>query len=132
MALDPQFAATPKIGIATVATPNTNRDGTGTIGTVLTAGASGTRIRRIEVQATGNTTAGMARLFIHDGTTAHLYLEVPISAATPSGTVQAFAWNITESTSPDQLPLTLPTGHSLRASTHNAEAFKVIAEGADL
>lgn len=132
MASTPQFAATPKVGIATISTANTNRDGTGTLGTVLTAGASGTRIRRIEVQATGTTTAGMVRLYLHDGTTAHLFLEVPVSAITPSGTVSAFTANYSEATTTDQLPLTIPTGYSLRASTHNAESFKVIAEGGDL
>lgn len=132
MAATPNFAATPKVGIATISTANTNRDGTGTLGTVLTAGASGTRIRRIEVQATGTTTAGMVRLYLHDGTTAHLFLEVPVSAITPSATVAAFSANYAETTTVDQLPLTIPSGYSLRASTHNAESFKVIAEGGDL
>jgi len=132
MAATPQFAATPKLAVATISTANTNRDGTGTIGTVLTAGTNGTRIRRIEVQATATTTAGMVRLFLHDGTTAQLYLEVPVTAITPSGTVQAFSANYVETTTVDQLPLTLPSGWSLRAATNNAETFKVFAEGADL
>lgn len=133
MAANPNFAATPKLGVATISTANTLRDGTGTLGTVLTAGANGTRIRRIEIQATGVTTAGMVRLFLHDGTTAHLVAEVPVSAATPSGTVAAFTFAFVEDLDDTGLvPLVIPNTWSLRASTHNAETFKVIAEGADL
>lgn len=132
MALTPQFAATPKIGAATISTANTNRDGTGTLGTVLSAGANGTRIRAIHIKATGTTTAGMVRLYAHDGTTAHLIREVPVTALTPSATVESFGAAMTENTTPDLLPLTLPTGWSLRAAPHAAESFRVIAEGADL
>lgn len=132
MSLVPQFASTPRLAVATISTANTNRDGTGTIGTVLTAGSSGTRLRRLLVQATATTTAGMVRIFLHDGTTAQLSLEIPVSAVTPSATQSAFSANYTELSTPDQLPLTIPSGWSLRASTNNAETFKVFAEGADL
>lgn len=132
MALDPQFAATPKLGASSISTANTGRDGTGTLGTVLTAGAAGTRLRAVHIRATASTTAGMVRLYLHDGTTAHLFKEVPVNAITPSGSVEAFSAHLNESTNPDLLPVTIPTGWSLRASTHNAEAFRVIAEGADL
>jgi hypothetical protein len=133
MALDPQFAVTPRIAAAIVSAANPNRDGTGTIPNILTAGSNGTRVRRIAISATGTTTAGMVRVFLHDGASAtHLLLEVPVTALTPSATVQAFAASFTDATSPDLLPLTLPVGWSIRASTHNAETFRVICEGADL
>ena len=133
MALDPQFAATPRIAAAIVSAANTGRDGTGTIPSILTAGSNGTRVRRIAINATGTTTAGMVRVFLHDGASAHhLLLEVPVTALTPSATVQAFAASYTEAVSPDLLPLTLPAGWSIRAATHNAETFRVICEGADL
>jgi hypothetical protein len=133
MALTPQFAATPRIGAAIISAANALRDGTGTIPNILTAGANGTRVRRIAINATGTTTAGMVRVFLHDGASAHhLLLEVPVSALTPSATVQAFAASFTEAISPDLLPLTIPSGWSIRASTHNAESFRVTCEGADL
>lgn len=132
MALTPQYAATPKLAVATVSTANTARDGTGTIATVLTAGTNGTRVRRIEVQATGTTTAGMVRIFLHNGTSAFLYHEFAVTAITPSATVQAFSANITEGINPDLLPLTIPSSWSVRASTNNAESFNVFVEGADL
>lgn len=135
MAVAPNYSSTPKIGIAQIATANAARDGTGTMGTVFTAGANGSRIDTIEVQATAATTAGMVRLFIHDGTAARLFAEVPVSIQTPSST--ATAWSATYSSQAGNLagatvmPIILPTGYSLRAATNNAEAFNVLAFGGD-
>ena len=135
MASTPQYASTPKIGTAVISTANTNRDGTGTLGTVFTAGASGSRIDGIEIKATGTTTAGMVRLFLSDGTNHRLFDEVPVTALTPSATVPSFGSALSSNaqglvnTTP--LPLNIPAGWSLRASTHNAESFNVIAFGGD-
>jgi hypothetical protein len=135
MAASPQYASTPKIGTAVISTANTARDGTGTLGTVFTAGASGSRLDGIEIQATGTTTAGMVRLFISDGTNHRLFAEVSVVAVTPSATVPAFstliAGNAQGLVNNVPLPLSLPTGWSLRASTHNAESFTVIGFGGD-
>lgn len=125
---NPIFVLTPKIGIGQISTANTARDGTGTIGTILSAGTYGTRVHRIVIRATVTTTAGMIRLFIHDGSNARLYREIPVTSITPSGTVEAFS-HILDLQNEDAI--ILPTGHSLRASTHNAEAFNVFAEGGD-
>lgn len=130
MNTEPVFALTPRVGLAQVSTANTNRDGTGTIEVVLTAGENGSRVDVITIKAVVTTTAGMIRLFINDGTNTRLWKEVSVSAATPSGTVQAFA-AILDSDSDGDLPLILPVNYSLRASTHNAESFNVIAHGGD-
>jgi hypothetical protein len=132
MALDPQFASAPKIGAVGISTANTGRDGTGTLGTVLTAGSAGTRVGGVFVIAGGTTTAGMVRLFLHDGAAFHFVKEVSVTALTPSATVQAFSAYLNEVTNPELFPLVLPSGWSIRASTHNAEAFRVGALGADL
>lgn len=124
MSTTANYAATPRSALGQVSTANTNRDGTGTIATIFTAGASGSRIDDITIIATGTTTAGMVRLFLHDGTNARLWAEVPVSAATPSGTVQAFAASLLNQS------LILPSGWSLRASTNNAETFNVIVDRA--
>lgn len=126
MAGSPNYAATPRAGIAAISTANTGRDGSGTLGTVFTAGSAGSRIDTIVVQATGTTTAGMVRLFVHDGTTARLWEEVAVAAVTPSASVAAFRAELAL----DQ-PLLLPNGYSLRAAPHNAEAFNVFAIGGD-
>lgn len=125
------YASTPKCGIGQISTANTNRDGTGTIGTIFTAGASGSRIDAINIKATGTTTAGMIRLFIHDGTNARLLTEVPVMAITPSGTLPSWEAQLNTNTMTQVLPLVLPTGYSLRAATNNAETFNVIALGGD-
>jgi len=126
MATAPVFASTPKLGTAAISTANTNRDGTGTIGTVLTAGASGTKINEIRIEASAATTAGIVRLFIFDGTNTRLFYEQLVAAITPSASVKVFESTLLFDN------LVLPTGHQLRASTHNAEAFNVFALGADL
>jgi hypothetical protein len=126
MATAPSFAATPRAAGVSISTANTNRDGTGTVGTVITAGASGTKIEEVVVVGTGTVTAGMVRLFLYDGTTYYLFDEVAITATTPSATVQVYR---ARRAYPN---LTLPNGWSLRASTHNAETFIVEAFGGDL
>lgn len=127
MSATPQFASTIANAGGTVSTANTGRDGTGTLATILTAGASGTRIDDIAITAQGTTTAGMVRLFLSDGTTHRLWREIPVVAYTPSGTQPAFSSYLSG------LGLLLKSGWSLRASTHNAEAFNVlVTNGGDL
>lgn len=131
MATQAQYAASARCGVAQIATANANRDGTGTIDTVFTAGASGSRIDAINLKATGTTTAGMIRLFVHDGTTARLLTEVPVVAVTPSSTTPSWEAQLNTNSMSQVLPLVIPTGYSLRASTNNAETFNVIAIGGD-
>ncbi len=127
----PVFMQDLRYGPVTISTANTNRDGSGTLGTVLTADATdGTLIDHIDIQAIGTTTAGMVRLYIHNNTTAFLWREVPITAITPSATVAAFFHTI-DCTVPRN-SLYLPPLHSLRASTHNAESFNIHAFAGDL
>lgn len=123
---EPIFTLTPISAVAQIATANTNRDGTGTIGTVYSAGANGGRVEYIRIQAAGTTTAGVIRLFIHDGSAYRLWKEILVSAITPSASVEAYSAEYVPS-----VALVLPTGYSLRASTHNSETFNVFAHGGD-
>lgn len=132
MATDPNFASIPLSGLAQISTANTNRDGTGTLGTVVTAGANGSRIEEIVIEATGNTAVGVVRLYLNDGTNTRLWLEVLVSAITPSTTIKPFRWSSREQSSdlrPDLPLFVLPTGWSLRASTEAANTFNVFAFG---
>lgn len=131
MATQPQYAATPRCGIDQVSVANTARDGTGTIATIFTAGANGSRIDAIDIKAVGTTTAGMIRLFIHDGTDARLLTEIPVTAITPSATLPSWEAQLNTNSMSQVLPIILPTNYSLRASTNNAETFNVIAFGGD-
>jgi len=61
--------------------------------------------------------------------TSYLWREVPVTAITPSGSVQAFTNTMSSTSSADQgyLPLILQAGYSLRCAPNNAETFNVIA-----
>lgn len=126
----PIFTIVPHIGYVRMSIANTGRDGTGTLNAVFTGGSNGSRIDRITVTATSTTTAGMVRFFIDDGTNVRFWKEIPVTAATPSGTVQAFTTTFItpDATSP---LLVLPSSWVLRAAPHNAETFDVLAFGGD-
>jgi hypothetical protein len=115
------FAATPATAQVQIATANTARDGTGTLGTVLTAGTNGSRIDELVICAAGTTTAGVVRLFVYDGTNTRLMQELLIPAVTPSTTVAAYYLKLTN------LNLILKSGWALKAGTNNAETFNIIA-----
>jgi hypothetical protein len=119
MATAAQYAATVRTAQAQVSTANTNRNGTGTIVTVFTAGSSGSRIDDIYIVATGTTTAGVVRLFLNDGTNTYLWKEVLVPAITPSTTVSVFNAALLSQ------GLILANTWSLRASTNNAETFNI-------
>lgn len=125
----PIFVQAPKCAIGSLATANTNRDGSGTIATIYTAGSSGSRIDHIDIQSYGTVTAGVIRLYIHDGSTAFLWKEILVAATTPSATVAA--WSSTVDCSLAANLLVLPNLYSLRASTNNTENFRVLAFGGD-
>jgi uncharacterized membrane protein len=127
MAADPVFAVTPRVASVNIATANTNRDGTGTVATLITGAATGTRIAEIVVQAKATTTAGMVRIFLYDGSNYFSFDEVAIAAATVSASVKGTRVSTTYSN------LVLPNASwSVRVSTHNAESIDVTALGADL
>jgi len=127
MAADPVFAVTPRIGAANVSTANTNRDGSGTVATLITGAATGTRIAEIVVQARVTTTAGMVRIYLYDGSSYRFFDEVAIAAATVSASVKGTRVSTSYSN------LILPSASwSIVVSTHNAESIDVIAFGADL
>ena len=125
------FVAFANIGAAIISAANTNRDGTGTLVQVLVAPsagsgrAGGSRIERIRVCALGTTTDGMVRLFLDNGTARWLYDEIGVEALVPSAVIKAFRKEI------ECKDLVLPAGWTLKASTHNAESFAVLALGGD-
>lgn len=124
----PVYERNPRFARGLLSAANTNRDGTGTIVTIMTAGADGSRVRKITITALGTTTAGMVRLYIHDGTNYTLWMEIQVGAITPSGTVAAWQ-EVIEIYGEEALQL--PALHSLRGSTHNGESFHVAVEASD-
>lgn len=119
---------TANTGMVTVSTANSNLDGSGALGTVLTAASSGTIIQSIVIKAQVNTTPGMVRLFLYDGSNyTKLFKEIPIPYVTKSGTAHSFSHRIDFG----ERDFALKANWVLKASTENAEAFNVIAEGLD-
>jgi hypothetical protein len=129
VATSPQFVTTPKIGAVTVSTANTNRDGTGTIATVFTAGSSGSRIEEVVLKATGDPADSVVTLFLHDGTTYFLFDEFDLADPTAASTTTTGY-----RTSKTYDNLVLPSGYSLRAAITVAltsGVINVIALGGD-
>lgn len=122
MSATPQFIATPKNGTTQIDTANTNLDGTGTLGTVYTAGSNGGRVDQLRIQSVATTTAGMVRLFLYDGSSnTRLIREINVPAVTPSGTVPAWGVNVEFEDG-----LVLQSGYVLKAATHTGDDFNVI------
>lgn len=130
MASTPTFASTPRLASADVSTANTNRDGTGTIATVITAASAGTIINRLVLKSTGDPADSIVTVYLHDGTTAHLFDEFDLgNPAAASTTLEGYR---AERRYED---LVLPNGWSLRAAitvAPTAGVVKVFAHGGDL
>lgn len=130
MATSAQYASTPVFGSVTLTTADTSLTAPTTVGTVLTAGASGTRIDYIDIQGVATTVAGLINLFVYDGTNYILWTQVPVQAVTSSTTAPAFQLFISSNGNSNSMPLTLPTGHSLRATTSVSQTgIRVTAYG---
>jgi hypothetical protein len=132
MSTTAQYASTPKVGSALLTTADTSLTAPTTVGTVLSAGASGSRIDYIEVIGVATTVASLINLFIFDGTTYFLWAQVPVQAVTTSTTALSYVANLSSNGNANIMPLNLPTGYSLRATTTVAQTgVRVIAYGGD-
>lgn len=128
----PIFPLTPDIAWGTVATANTAKDGTGTVVTVFTAGANGSRVDYLKVRALGTNVATVLRVFVNNGgsnaTAANnsLIVDQTIAATTNSETAQLVD-NIV------QLDLSLPAGYKINVTigTTVAAGLQVTAVGGD-
>jgi hypothetical protein len=132
MTTSAQYASIPKVGSALLTTEDTSLTAPSTVGTVFTAGSSGSRIDYIKIQGVANTVAGLVNLFIFDGTNYFLWQQVPVQAVTSSTTVPAFTTNLSSNSDANIMPLNIPSGFSLRAATTTAQTgVRVIAYGGD-
>lgn len=129
MSATPGFADTINVGSALPGTADTSLTAPTNQVTVLTAGASGTKVDRIVAQGVGTTVAGVVNIFRYDGATYHLIDQFLVAAVTPSTTAVAYH---AENAYDD---LVLKSGDTLRSSQSiigNASMVKVTAFGADL
>ena len=132
MSTSAQYAATPNVGSALLTTADTSLTAPTTVGTVLTAGASGSRIDYINIQGVATTVASIINLFIYDGTNYVLWTQVPVIAITSSTTAVAFQAQLSSNNASSIMPLIIPTGSSLRATTTVTQTgVRVSAFGGD-
>lgn len=122
----PVFVLTPRSPAVRFATANTGRDGTGTLGTLFTAGTNGAFFKGFRYQAEGTTTAGVIRIFIQAAGAGNneLKREMIVAAITPSTTVEA--------TSAEWYPsggIVLAANDVVKVGTHIAETFSAWLEG---
>lgn len=128
MAVQPQFAATPRQGAALLGAAETSLTVPTTTSVILAGGANGSKIEEIDAMATGTTVAGLVYIFLYDGTTYHLFDTITVTAITASTSVSPFRLFNRYSN------LILLSTWSLRCSQSivgNANIIKLHALGAD-
>jgi hypothetical protein len=115
-ALYPQTAKKTR---STISTANANRDGTGTLATILTGGGP-TVAGSVSITSTGTTTEGMVRFYSDDNTNKTLIGEVYVPAHTPSATKPTLQlhWKV-----PDANKNLYANTDTLKASTEKGETF---------
>lgn len=139
MASTPSFVASANIGFARPTGANTNSDGSGTLETLITAAASGTRVDRISVRGSSVTTDPLAsstcilRIFLTDtsGANPRLIEEIIIPSGDKSNTTLAASASIV-------FPggLLMKSGQLLKCCQSvyaaNVTQFDIVAYGGDL
>lgn len=141
MAYSPEYIGKPLTGHVSISTANTNRNGSGTIGDILTCitfanAGRGAKVARIRIAATGSTTAGSITIYrkVTGGTYYPLQTYL-VPAITASATVRPFS--LDQCTAPAlsvdsdgsvAVDIALAPGEALAASTYNAETFIVSAD----
>lgn len=136
MGTSPKFADTLLQGAALLGTRDTSAIGTAltapsNVSTIVSGGSSGGKVEEIVVSGTATTAAGVVNVFLYDGSTYHLYDQIPVTAVTPSSTAVGFrAYR-------QYTNLFVKNGWSLRAShtcgaSTNDSVLKVSAVGGDI
>lgn len=130
MASAPIFAATPKQGSATISSADTSYSTPTTTATIMSGGASGSRVERCRVCATGTTAAGVVNIWYFDGTNYRLLRSLVVTAITASTILPPWGTDgaglITF-----EGGLQIPNGSSLRISTTIAQGFVATADYGD-
>ena len=128
MAANPAFIGTPRLTVASLSAANTALDGTGTITSLMTGAATGTRVLEINMQCSATSAAALVNIFLStdSGSTWTLFDQIAVTAATVSNTVRANR-NIATYTN-----LILPDAtYRIGVTTTIAQATRVWAMGGD-
>jgi hypothetical protein len=123
----PRVIAEKKTWAVAFSAANTARDGSGTLVTLVTAAAQGSKIELIRYAYEATTNAGMFRIFLHNGSIYLLVKELTVSAISASGSVAAASGEWKPTTD-----LIVPTGWTVQVATNEAVAGSAFAMGGDL
>lgn len=129
---DPVFAQTPKYARAAVSAANTALDGTGTIVTLLTAGADGALVTSLKAWGTVTSTAKRLNVFVSTdaGSTWKLFDSGLMAAYTAANTTVQTPVTFVDKTKPDAA-VRLPGAARLGVTTMVAEAVEFACEYVD-
>lgn len=116
---------TAKLGLVTISTPNSNLDGSGTVGTIILGAANGTLVKSLIIKAQTDTTQGMIRLFVKNAGGSNLVQEINVPPIIKSGRDLSFYTVI-------PINYTLKSGEAMKASTEYGDTFNIIAEAFDI
>lgn len=105
--------------MVTISTSNSNLDGRGTLGTVLTVANNITLIKSVFIKAQGGKQSGVVRLFIFNGSRSILLHDIYIPENAQDSINKSFEIQL-------ELNITLIAGFMLRASTQQANTFNII------
>lgn len=127
----PRFVREALVESVLISAANPNLDGTGTIVDVVdnSAGTEKVRVDKILFKALAVTTAGMIRIFHHDGAAYFLIAEVPVTVVNPTPSLPSFSAEYLLSDSAENVPFDLPAGNKIGLSTEQAESFHCSAIG---
>jgi hypothetical protein len=95
MATNPSFIGVPNITQVNVSTANTNLDGSGTVTSLITGAAQGTRVLEVNAQIAitpaGASTASIVRVFLStdSGSTWRLFDEITLASTTSSNSAKS-------------------------------------------
>ena len=130
---DPVFAKTPKHAAVAVSAANTSLDGSGTITTLLTAGADGAIVTSLKAWATATSTAKRLNLFVSTdgGTSWTLHESALMAAYGMSNTAVQTPVTFVDKSNPDAA-IVLPANAKVGVAIMVAEAVVFTAEYADL
>ena len=135
----PIFVTTPRRPQGRVSTANTNRDGTGTLATICTAGANGDLYRRVRIMPEVAITAGdVVRLFNQVGGSGNFELIAEITippqnlvtsgaGTPPTPVLQPVYWQ--EDPNDPTLPLILGAADVFKASTDQGKTYSIALLG---
>ena len=134
---NPIFPNVPVLTWGTVTTANTAMDGTGTVVTVFTAGAAGSRIGGIKVKSLGTNIQTVLRIFINNGspnTTAAnntLYGEYTIAQTAASANTSLTEYYIPLIQAYPNTQLALPIGYKINVTigTTVAAGLQITCDG---